>query len=225
MKATSDTSIGRATVFFVDDHTILREGLKLIFSNQKDFEVVGEAGNAEDALPLIKSLEPQLLILDISLPGKTGLELTNELRKLKMKSKIILLSRHDQSEYIQEAKKSGVQAYVLKDEAGKDLLDAARSVLRGYYYLSPRLMSGKGNDFIPDHDLEENDSDLVKTLTNKEKEILQLIGQGKDNQSIADDLKIQIKTVRIHRQNIMDKLEIHKAEQLILFALKNSREL
>jgi len=124
------------TVYFVDDHTILREGLVLIFQSNPDFQILGQAGTAENAFPEILKLKPNLLVLDISLPGKSGLELASEIRSSLPLTKIILLSRHDQFEYIQKAKKIGVHAYVLKDEAGRDLVEAAKSVMQGQYYLT-----------------------------------------------------------------------------------------
>ncbi|WCL50086.1 LuxR C-terminal-related transcriptional regulator [Leptospira sp. GIMC2001] len=164
---------------------------------------------------------PDVIVLDISLPGKSGLDLARELRIKIPNLKIILLSRHDQSEYIKEAKKIGVHAYVLKDEAGGDLLDAARSVLQGKYYLSPRLNSNKQEDFEGKYDTRPNDKDLLTKLTAREIQILKLIGEGQDNQKISDTLSIQPKTVKIHRQSIMDKLSIHKSTELVLFASKN----
>lgn len=208
------------TVYFVDDHTILREGLVLIFQSNPDFQILGQAGTAENAFPEILKLKPNLLVLDISLPGKSGLELASEIRSSLPLTKIILLSRHDQFEYIQKAKRIGVHAYVLKDEAGRDLVEAAKSVMQGQYYLSPRLMA-KGNLQSNKHDLESNDFEKIKLLTKRELEILRLIAEGKNDTDVALALDIKPKTAKIHRQNIMDKLEIHKATELVLFANKN----
>ena len=214
-------SNSKIKVFLVDDHKILREGLALIFQSTNDFEIVGQSGNSEEALPILLRLNPNLIVLDISLPGKSGLDLARDLRAQIPKLKIILLSRHDQSEYIKEAKKIGVHAYVLKDEAGGDLLVAARSVLSGRYYLSPRLNSNKVEDFLSDYDKRPNDKDLLAKLTAREIQILKLIGEGKDNTKISEILGIQPKTAKIHRQSIMNKLSIHKATELVVFASKN----
>lgn len=184
------------------------------------FRIVGQAGSAELAILEIFHLKPDLIVLDISLPGKSGLELASEIRTKLPLTKIILLSRHDQFEYIQKAKKIGVHAYVLKDEAGKDLVDAAKSVMDGFYYLSPRLMS-KANHLSKEHDLEQNDTDKLKLLTAREREILRLIAEGLNDIQLGEELKIKPKTAKIHRQNIMDKLDIHKATELLLFANKN----
>jgi len=208
------------SVYFIDDHTILREGLVLIFQMNPGFQIVGQAGTAELAHLEIFHLQPDLIVLDISLPGKSGLELASEIRTKLPLTKIILLSRHDQFEYIQKAKKIGVHAYVLKDEAGKDLVDAAKSVMDGFYYLSPRLMT-KANHHRDEHDLEQNDTDKLKLLTPREREILRLIAEGLNDIQLGEELKIKPKTAKIHRQNIMDKLDIHKATELVLFANKN----
>lgn len=208
------------SVYFIDDHTILREGLVLIFQMNPGFQIVGQAGTAELAHLEIFHLQPDLIVLDISLPGKSGLELASEIRTKLPLTKIILLSRHDQFEYIQKAKKIGVHAYVLKDEAGKDLVDAAKSVMDGFYYLSPRLMT-KANHHRDEHDLEQNDTDKLKLLTLREREILRLIAEGLNDIQLGEELKIKPKTAKIHRQNIMDKLDIHKATELVLFANKN----
>jgi DNA-binding NarL/FixJ family response regulator len=210
------------TVFLVDDHAILREGLSLIFSSHSNYRVIEEAGSFTEAVPKIQETKPDLCVLDISLPDRSGLELAKELKSKNFPGKIILLSRHDQWEYIREAKRIGVHAYVLKDEAAKDLLLAADYVREGRYYLSPRLReSGSGSGMGPvewTHDQKPNQSELVKLLTEREREVLYWIGEGLGNPEIAKKLLIQPKTVKIHRQNIMDKLEIHKASELVLFA-------
>lgn len=214
-------------LFLVDDHAIVREGLTMILEANPKFKIIGQAGSYLEAIRLLNNLPKiDLFLLDISLSGeKTGIDLGKEIRTKRKDAKILFLSRHDKSEYIAEAKKLGSYGYVLKDEAGKDLVEACKFAIEGKYYLSPRLLNQK-TQLKEKIEVRSEDSDqkleLLSELTTREKEILNWIGLGKSNLEIANALKISVKTVKIHRQNIMDKLSIHKSTDLVIFALKNS---
>jgi DNA-binding NarL/FixJ family response regulator len=210
-------------VFLVDDHAILREGLKLILNPLKGLEIIGETGDGKLALEQIDQLKPDLVILDISLPSLTGIELARNIRKYHPKIKIVILSRHDNEEYVQQLLKIGIHAYVLKDDAGEDLIRAIEAVKKEERYLSPRITNqlvlnleqhGKKRK-------EKEESLVFDLLTNRERQILKLIGEGKSNEEIAKQLWIALRTVKVHRQNIMKKLNIHNVAELVKFAIKS----
>jgi DNA-binding NarL/FixJ family response regulator len=211
-------------IFLVDDHVILREGLKLILKQIPEIEIIGESGDGVDALEKIERLKPDLVVLDISLPGMTGIEIVRNLRKYNSSTKIIILSRHDNEEYIQQVLKMGIQAYVLKDDAGDDLIRAIEAVKKEERYLSPRITSKLLSNFENQGKRTNNnsspESELFSVLTNRERQILKLLGEGKSNEEISRQLWIALRTVKVHRQNIMKKLNIHNVAELVKYAIK-----
>lgn len=213
-------------IFLVDDHVILREGLKLILKQIPNVEIVGEAGDGVEALEKIDRIKPDLVVLDISLPGMTGIEIVRNLRKYNANIKIIILSRHDNEEYIQQVLKMGIQAYVLKDDAGDDLLRAIEAVKKEERYLSPRITSKLLSNFEQGGKKVSSgranpESELFSVLTNRERQILKLVGEGKSNEEISKQLWIALRTVKVHRQNIMKKLNIHNVAELVKYAIKS----
>jgi DNA-binding NarL/FixJ family response regulator len=213
-------------VFIVDDHAILREGLKLILAPVPDIQIIGEAGDGQSAIEQIDALKPDLILLDISLPGMTGIEIARNIRKYHPNAKIIILSRHDNEEYVQQLLKLGIHAYVLKDDAGEDLLRAIEAVKKQERYLSPRItnrlllnLEHQGKRKKENDNPEE--SLVFSILTNREREILKLVGEGKSNEEIAKQLWIALRTVKVHRQNIMKKLNIHNVAELVKYAIKS----
>lgn len=210
-------------IFLADDHAILREGLRHILNSTGNFEVVGEAGDGREALEQIERLKPDMVILDISMPGMTGVEIARRLRRYYPEMKIIMLSRHDNEEYVEQLFKYGIHGFVLKDDAGKDLLRAIEAVQREETYLSPRitkqLMSGLAEGAKPTAPPSAT-ADSFSRLTNREREVLKLVAEGKNNEEIAKELWISPRTVKIHRQNIMNKLDLHKVADLVKYAIR-----
>ena len=206
------------TFYLVDDHAIMREGLKLILTAQKGNIVIGESGDGAIALEEIDRLIPDILLLDISLPKVSGIEITRKVRKYHPDMKIIILSRHDNEEYLSQLLKYGIHGYVLKDDAGNDLLRAVEAVKKGERYLSPRLAAHLMNNFESRGILGEKNQFTL--LTNREREILKLIAEGNSNDAIGKLLWISPQTVRVHRQNIMSKLKVHKVADLVKYAIK-----
>jgi DNA-binding NarL/FixJ family response regulator len=208
-------------VFLVDDHAILREGLKLILKQLPNLEIVGETGDGTTALEEIDRKKPDIVVLDISLPGMSGVEIARQLKKYNKNIKIIILSRHDGEEYITQLLKLGINAYVLKDEAGEDLLRAIEAVQKEERYLSPRITSKVMNAFQNKKTNPSISEEIFDVLTNREREILKLIAEGNSNDEIASKLWIALQTVKVHRQNIMKKLNVHNVAELVKYAIKS----
>lgn len=208
-------------IFLADDHVILREGLKHILMEDKSIEIIGEAGDGREALEKIDKLKPDIAILDISMPSLSGLDAARIIRKYDKNIKILILTRHDNEEYVQQAIKSGVNGFILKDSAGDDLLKAVRDVMTGNIYLSPKIITNivKSGIFEPGNKkkLKTESSGL---LTNREHEVLKLVAEGKSSNEIADLLRISPKTVKVHRLNIMNKLDIRNITALVKYAIK-----
>lgn len=211
----------KKTVFLADDHGILREGLRHIINQSGMCEVVGEAGDGQTALEQIDQLHPDIVILDISMPNLTGIEAARRIRKYHADMKIIILSRHDNEEYVEQLLKYGIHGYVLKDDAGNDLLRALDAVLKDETYLSPRITKQIMHDLTgPRKKNVDPASGQFSILTNREREILKLIAEGNSNEEIARMLWISPRTVKVHRSNLMKKLDVHRVADLVKYALK-----
>ena len=213
----------KITVFLADDHSILRDGLKLILSGEPEYEVVGESGDGRETIEMVEKLNPHITILDISMPTMSGIEITRYLRKYVPETKIIILSRHDKNEYVNQLLKFGISAYILKDDAGEDLIRAIEEVLKGNMYLSPRIATSLVTDYmaVKKEKQESAKSNPFDILTSREREILKLIAEGSKSQDVAQTLRISPQTVKTHRANIMKKLDIHKTADLVYYAIKN----
>ncbi len=209
-------------LYLAEDHAIVREGIMLILSMVPDLEVIGGSGDGRKALEEIEARKPDLVILDISLPGMTGIEITHALRRYNPHIKVVILSRHDNHEYLDQLMKEGIHGYVLKDDAGDDLVRAIQAVRKGETYLSPRiatrLVSGLRGQGRGEEHLETGQFTL---LSNREREVLKLIAEGLTNEEIGKKLWISGKTVKVHRQNIMKKLDIHRVADLVKYAIKS----
>lgn len=206
-------------IYLVDDHSILREGLKHILSTRDDLEVIGEAGDGRKALEEIDKLNPDLVLLDISLPSMSGVEIARDLRKYSPEVSILILSRHDNEEYVEQLLKTGINGYVLKDDAGEDLLRAVDAIRKGETYLSSRITSKLMAGFS--HKKEDGHQSIFQTLTPREREVLQLIAEGLSTEQIAAQLRISPRTAKVHRQNIMKKLDLHKVADLVKYAIRS----
>jgi DNA-binding NarL/FixJ family response regulator len=212
----------KVRIFLADDHRILRDGLRNIICSEPDFEVSGESGDGREALEMIERDRPDIAIVDISMPGMTGIEVARQIKKFHPEIKVLILSRHDSEEYVDTLIKYGVDGYVLKDSAGGDLITAVREACKGNIYLSPRLIKNLVSEF---HDLSSSGhhaigEHIIRELSNREKEILKLIAEGKTNAEIASLLFISDKTVKAHRANIMKKLGKHKVADLVKYAMQ-----
>jgi two-component system response regulator NreC len=206
-------------IIIAEDHTLFRQGLKSLLSLEPDFEVVGEAEDGAAAIRCVERLKPDLILLDLSMPGVDGLAAIKEIKKKYSKAKILILTGHKSEEYFQEALKCGANGYVVKEAEHSELLLAIRSVLKDKSYLSPDVSKGIINGYLSAKVGPRTDpSD--QPLTTRERQILKLVAKGYKSKDIADQLCISDKTVAKHRANIMRKLNLHSASALTAYAIE-----
>jgi DNA-binding NarL/FixJ family response regulator len=207
----------RIRVLIVDDHAILREGVRALLQLHPDIEVVGEGANGMEAIAAVEKLDPDVLLMDIAMPGLGGIEAAIELKKLGRRAKILILSQYEDREYVRRLLKAGVSGYVLKKSAGAELANAIRAVNRGGLVLDPevaRTAMGDGNPAAP------GGADPYDALTDREKQVLKLVAEGHSNKEVAEVLGISVKTAMSHREHVMEKLGVHNRTELMRFALK-----
>lgn len=208
----------KTRILLADDHTIFRQSLHRLLSDEGDIEVVGDAEDGREAVRLACELLPDIVIMDIAMPLLNGLEATCQIKRLCPQVKVLILSMHDNEEYIRSALAKGAMGYLLKDASSRELMDAIRVVHRGESVLSPAITRLVIEDYLRWGDVGvENDND---GLSPREREVLQLIAEGYTNKEIADILCISIKTVQAHRSNLMNKLDLHDRGELIKYAIQ-----
>ena len=206
-------------IVIAEDHTILREGLRAILSSNSEFEIVGEAQDGREAIRCAENLRPDLVLMDLSMPRTNGLEAIKEIKKQSPEAKVIALTVHKTEEYILEALRSGAEGYCLKDAGHKELLAAVRRVLDGKTYLSPDVSQKVLQGYLEERKILKDRSSW-DTLTQREREVLKLVGEGHKNKEIAALLFISPKTVEKHRSNLMRKLDLHSVSALTAFAIE-----
>jgi len=207
-------------ILLVEDHTILRQGLRALLSTEPDLEIVGEAENGREALLLTQQRQPQLVLMDLSMPRKNGTEAIADLKRRWPELRIIVLTVHNGEEQIRAALRAGADGYVLKDDTQVELLVAIRSVLRGKTYLSPAICNNVITDYLGQRN-GINAPASWELLTQREREVIKLIAEGSRNKEIARFLSLSEKTVEKHRANLMRKLDLHSASQLTAYAIRN----
>jgi DNA-binding NarL/FixJ family response regulator len=211
----------KKSILIIDDHPLLREGLKAIIKRDAKFEVVGESGNGRDGLQKVKKLKPDLVVVDISLPDTNGIQLAREIRNFLSKTQIMIVSMHSQIDYIAEAFQAGAKGYIVKDSASDRLLQGLESIAQGEYFLDSSISHEVVKKLIKFPGKEAKITDAAYgTLTPREQEILRLLAEGYSNKDIADKLFISPKTVENHRANIMKKLDLHSTMELVRYAAK-----
>lgn len=215
--------MNKIRIFLADDHAILREGLRHIISASPEYEIVGESGDGRDSLEQIERLKPDIVILDISMPTMTGIEISRYLKKYVPHLKIIILSQHNNEEYVKQLLKYGIDGYVLKENASDELLKAITEVLKKNIYLSPEITKKVVSNYMNfEKHTDHNELKFhFSLLSSREREILKLIAEGKSNNEIAVSLFISYQTVKTHRANIMKKLNFHKLSDLIRYAIRS----
>jgi DNA-binding NarL/FixJ family response regulator len=208
----------KTRILIADDHAIVRDGVRALLTAAGEFEVVAEASNGQEAIDLAVAVEPDLILMDIAMPGLGGLEATIEIRRRVPQAKIIVLSQYGEPEYVRRFVRAGVSGYVLKKAAGADLVNAIRAVLRGGLVLDPEV----ARDALQDAGTtgEPGVPDAYETLTDREKQILKLVAEGHSNKEVAEVLNISVKTAMSHREHVMAKLGVHNRTELIRFALR-----
>ena len=209
------------SVIIIDDHPLFREGLKTIISRDDRFKVVGEAGSGHEGLGMAKRLKPDLVVVDISLPDQSGIQLTRDLRELLSGTKILIVSMHSKIDYIAEAFQAGATGYVVKESASERLLQALKSVAKGDYYLDSSVSHAVVENLMKSPLKAEKITDAdYATLTPREQEVMRLLAEGLSSKAVAEKLFISPKTVENHRANIMSKLGLHSTIELVRYAAK-----
>jgi len=209
----------KARILLVEDHIVVRQGLKALLSGEADIEVVGEADNGREALQRVSDLQPDLVLMDISMPGLNGIEATRQICQNHPGVEVVILSMHSNEEYVFQVLRAGASGYVLKQSDSSEVLTAIRAALAGGSFLSPPISRAVIDDYI--HRAEARGrSDTLDLLTPREREVLQLLAEGLSNQEIADQLSISVKTVETHRGNMMKKLSVESKTELVKYALR-----
>lgn len=206
-------------IVLADDHTILRNGLRLLLERQADFKVVGEANNGREAVDLVEREVPDVVIMDIAMPMLNGIEATGRITAARLKTQVVILSVHSDESYILRALKAGARGYLLKDSAEADLIQAIRAVCTGKAYFSPAVSKVLAEDYVRKVQQQGVD-DPYDLLTARERELLQLLAELKSTKDISALLGLSPHTVDTHRGNLMQKLNVHSLAELILYAVR-----
>ena len=201
-------------ILLADDHAMVRKGFRLILESQADMQIVGEAGNGREAVELAETLRPDVVVMDVAMPELNGIEATRRLATVAPRSRVLALSMHKDSVYVREILRAGARGYLLKDSIDSDLVSAVRSVARGDGYISPGVSEAVLTDY------RRHVTDPLDLLTSREREVLQMIAEGKTNKEIATTLKLSVYTVDAHRGKIMEKLNLHSTGELVRFAVR-----
>jgi two-component system, NarL family, response regulator NreC len=206
-------------ILLADDHTILRAGLKMMLNAQPDMEVVGEAQDGRHAISEAYRLQPDIVLMDITMPDLSGIEATRQIKKTQPDVKILVLTMHENDEYVFQALRAGASGYMLKEAADTELITALHVIQSGQFYLSPAAQSVMVGDYL--HRVRNGDEkDSYSSLTEREREILRFVAEGYTNNQIAERLVISPKTVDTHRTHVMDKLNLHSRAELVKYAMR-----
>jgi RNA polymerase sigma factor (sigma-70 family) len=209
----------RIRILLADDHQLMRSGLRLLIEQQPDLTVVGEAADGREAVALAKSLRPDVAVMDISMPNLNGIEAAHQITQSHAEIAVIVLSMHPDESYVLRALKAGAKGYLLKDSAESDLIAGVRAVARGKSFFSPAVSKVLLDDYM--RKLKRSGAeDAYDLLTPREREILQLVAEGKSNKEVANLLNLSVYTVETHRSNIMQKLNLKGVPELTLYAVR-----
>ena len=205
-------------VMITDDHKMVREGIKQLLELNDSISVVGMASDGDECISVLESKKPDLLLLDINMPGKNGLEIIEEIKKLNFNVKIILLTVHNEVDYLLKAVEIGADGYVLKDSGSAELVDAIEIVMSGESYIQPDMIPMLNSKMIA----KNSDKEKMKNLTKRELEVLVLVSEGMFNKEIADKLSISERTVKNHISSIFKKIDVADRTQAAVFAIRNN---
>lgn len=205
----------RIRILLADDHAVVRQGFKMILSAQPDMEIVGEAGNGREAVELAETLKPDIVVMDVAMPELNGIEATRRLTASSPHTRVVALSMHKDNVYVREILRAGARGYLLKDSVAADVVAAIRAVARGESYLSPAVSNAVLDDY------RKHVTNPIDLLSSREREVLQMLAEGKTNKEIAVVLNLSVYTVDAHRGRIMEKLNVHSINELVRFAVRN----
>ncbi len=206
-------------ILLADDHVVMRNGLRLLLERQPNLEVVGEAADGREAVELAASVKPDIVVMDIAMPHLNGVEAARQIAARSPQTAIAILSMHSDESYVIRSLKAGARAYLLKDSAEADLIAAIHAISEGKSFFSPAVRKILKEDYM--HQLAEMGAeDSYELLTNREREVLQLVAEGKSNKEVANLLNLSLYTVETHRTHILQKLNLHSVPELILYAVR-----
>jgi DNA-binding NarL/FixJ family response regulator len=206
-------------ILLADDHTVMRRGLRLLLDSHSGFKVVAEASDGREALEQAESLRPDVAVLDIAMPNLSGIEAAQRIVTTLPHTAIVILSMHSDEGYVLRALKAGAKGYLLKDSAEGDLVDAIQAVHAGKAFFSPEISNMLVEDYVRELRT-RGAADSFELLTGREREILQMLAEGKSNKEIASMLNLSLYTIETHRRNLQDKLNLHSLAELILYAVR-----
>jgi DNA-binding NarL/FixJ family response regulator len=202
-------------VLLADDHALVREGFRMILEAQKDIQIVGQAGNGREAVELAAKLHPDVVVMDVAMPELNGIEGTRRILESSPRTRVLALSMHKDAVYVREVLRAGARGYLLKDSGDADLVAAVRAIAKGEGYLSPSVSESVLSDY------RRHVTDPLDLLSSREREVLQMIAEGKTNKEIATSLNLSVYTVEAHRGRVMEKLNLHSTSELVRFALRS----
>jgi two-component system response regulator NreC len=205
-------------ILIADDHGLLRAGLRALLNAESDLEVVGEAGDGDEALRLTRLLQPDIVLMDISMPEIGGIEATQRIKKLNPEARVLILTVHEDTELLQEAIRKGAAGYIIKRAVESELVNAIQAVLRGDLYIHPAMTRALFSRTTP---VADDNQKVIEALTPREIEVLRLLTQGYTNREIANLLTLSVRTIESHRANIMGKLNLHSRVELVRYATKH----
>jgi two-component system, NarL family, response regulator NreC len=211
--------MGQLRILLADDHTVVRQGLRKVLEERPDWVVVAEAGNGRDAVKQAEELKPDVAIIDVAMPLLNGIEATRQIVKRVPATRVLVLTMHSDEAYVNQILKAGATGYLLKDSADVDLIQAVGAVSQGKSFFSPGVARLMLDDYVRQL-ADKGISDRYESLSEREREIFQLIAEGKANKEIAHILSISPSTVETHRARIMEKLDLHSAAEIVLYAVR-----
>jgi two-component system response regulator NreC len=211
--------MSRIRILLADDHTLFRQGVKTLLASETDMEVVGEAADGSAAVERAAELKPDVVLLDIGMPGPSSFESTRQIKRNRPETKVLFLTMYDDEDYLLEGMEVGANGYVLKDSPAIQLVAAVRDVYRGGSYLSPRMLSQLVNDFRTRVKTTDR-TPRFASLTPREKEVLKMLAEGNSVKEVATQLVLSVKTVEAHKFNLMRKLDIHNKAHLVQYAIQ-----
>ena len=206
-------------VLLAEDHTIVRKGIRSLLDGEADIDVIGEAGNGRDALEKVEQLRPDVVVMDITMPTLNGLEATRRIKKLFPEIKVLILTVHANEEYIFQVLRAGASGYLVKQAAPSELISGIKAVWRGGSFLSPAISGKVIEEYIRQAEAKRVGKSY-DNLTDREREVLQLIAEGKSTREIAELLCVSVKTIETHRAHLRDKLNIHSTAELTKYAIR-----
>jgi DNA-binding NarL/FixJ family response regulator len=211
--------MSKVRILLADDHGLVRKGLRFVLESEPGMEVVGEAGDGREAVRMVEELKPAVVIMDIAMPHLNGIDATSQIVKKNPESGVIMLSVHSDESYLLRALSAGAKGYLLKDSAELDVIRAVQAVAHGRPFFSPAIAKTLLEDYMR-YLQQRNIQDSYDLLTDREREILQLLAEGKSNKEVANLLTLSLYTVETHRTHIMQKLNLHNTAEIVLYAVR-----